>query len=120
MQSFKDAGLDSLGAVELRNALSESFNMELPASLAFDYPTSAALIAYLMAFFDDDNNAKETSVDNTTGLSAAGSHFYSAHLDVIGIVQPKKRITDVLGISCFLPKPAGKALSQTYVESVPY
>ena len=120
MQSFKDAGLDSLGAVEMRNALSESFNMELPASLAFDYPTSAALIAYLMAFFDDGNNAKETSVNHTIRPPSAGSHFHSTLSDVIGIVPPKKRITDVIGISCCLPKPAGKALPQTYVESVPW
>lgn len=37
------AGLDSLAAVELRNAVSSRFGISLPATLAFDYPTLDAL-----------------------------------------------------------------------------
>ena len=43
-----EAGLDSLGAVELRNALSARFG-DLPATLVFDYPTVDALSTYLAA-----------------------------------------------------------------------
>lgn len=42
-----EAGLDSLGAVELRNALGARFGMELPATLVFDNPSVSALAHYL-------------------------------------------------------------------------
>lgn len=44
---LRELGLDSLGAVELRNALSRSLECTLPATLAFDHPTLNALADYL-------------------------------------------------------------------------
>ena len=38
------AGLDSLGAVELRNGISAKFGISMPATVAFDYPTIQARI----------------------------------------------------------------------------
>ena len=45
-----EAGLDSLGAVELRAALSAAFGVELPATLIFDYPSVSALSRHLATF----------------------------------------------------------------------
>ena len=42
-----EAGLDSLSAVELRNKLAAHFDMELPATLMFDYPSVAALATFI-------------------------------------------------------------------------
>ena len=42
-----DIGLDSLMAVELRNALSRAFERSLPATLLFDYPSIKTVSSYL-------------------------------------------------------------------------
>jgi acyl carrier protein len=50
MNCHLQAGLDSLGAVDLRNSLSSAFGTDaLPATLAFDYPTVAALAQLLLS-----------------------------------------------------------------------
>ena len=44
-----EAGLDSLGAVELRSALGAKFGIEMPATLTFDHPSITALAAHVSA-----------------------------------------------------------------------
>jgi NADPH:quinone reductase-like Zn-dependent oxidoreductase/acyl carrier protein len=59
---LRDAGLDSLSAIELRNALSVATGMSLPATLAFDHPTVAAICRYLLAELKLDTEAARTSL----------------------------------------------------------
>jgi acyl carrier protein len=46
-QGLRDAGLDSLMALELKNRLQDDVGRSLPATLAFDFPTIAALTHFL-------------------------------------------------------------------------
>lgn len=48
------AGLDSLGIVELKNAITAQFGVVLPATVALDYPT-------LQVHVPPDNNAGSAS-----------------------------------------------------------
>lgn len=43
-----EAGLDSIGAVEMRNAVNEKYGVELPATIMFDYPTIGDLAHYMV------------------------------------------------------------------------
>jgi acyl carrier protein len=48
-EAFHDLGLDSLMAVELRNSLASSLDMQLSPTLVLDYPTLRTLTGFLLA-----------------------------------------------------------------------
>jgi short-subunit dehydrogenase/acyl carrier protein len=47
-RSFRELGFDSLAAVDLRNRLATVTGLQLPATMAFDYPTLDALTNYIL------------------------------------------------------------------------
>jgi len=46
-QPLMEAGIDSLGATELQQQLADTFSVELPSTLVFDYPTVDAMSEFL-------------------------------------------------------------------------
>ncbi|GFJ85362.1 type I polyketide synthase [Phytohabitans houttuyneae] len=61
-KAFRDLGIDSLTAVELRNQLTAVTALALPAGLVFDYPTPRALAEYLLSALLGDGRLAEGPV----------------------------------------------------------
>lgn len=69
-----EAGLDSLGAVELRNRLSARLDerVELPETLIFDFPTLRQIEAHLSSRVQPEASARAPSKTSlSTGIGAA-------------------------------------------------
>ena len=66
--ALMDVGLDSLGAVELRNALSQQFELELPATVTFDYPTVAAISAFISSLLGEPVSEARAEYRSVVGL----------------------------------------------------
>ncbi|BCB79293.1 hypothetical protein Pflav_057030 [Phytohabitans flavus] len=64
-KAFRDLGIDSLTAVELRNQLTAVTALALPAGLVFDYPTPRALAEYLLAALLGEGRLAERPVAAT-------------------------------------------------------
>jgi len=76
-QGLMQAGLDSLGAVELRNALEGRLGVELSPTLVFDYPTPSALSAHLAELMgnslDDGERSTGPVIRGPAGSTALAS-----------------------------------------------
>ena len=83
-----EAGLDSLGAVELKNAIDTTVGIELPGTLVFDYPSVTAMVDYIDgAFYTSIDDAEEIDAATAGGLatSAAASSDGVCRMSVLAV-----------------------------------
>ncbi|WP_189307858.1 type I polyketide synthase, partial [Streptomyces cinerochromogenes] len=79
-RAFKDAGFDSLTAVELRNRLANATGLTLPSAVVFDYPKPTALAEHLRARLVGDSRpdapaATATASDEPIAIVAMACRF---------------------------------------------
>lgn len=110
------AGLDSLGSVELRNALASQFGLELPATAVFDHPSVAALAAFIAqqlqarergAAADGSGWDSSSGSDGELDLSPS-SGMLGLHCSGVA-AHPWDLTTDLLGVGCLYPGAAPAA-----------
>jgi acyl carrier protein len=69
--TFNDLGFDSLAAVEFRNRLGQAVGLKLPATLVFDYPTTAAVATYVRSKVSAEGTARPAVDEQLDKLEAA-------------------------------------------------
>lgn len=74
-QPLMDVGLDSLGAVELRDAAAAAFDIQLPATAALDHPTLESLAALVAARLAAAAAAAENTVPDGSAAGVSDEEY---------------------------------------------
>ena len=103
MQPLMDAGLDSLGTVELRSSLSSRFSLDLPATVIFNHPSADALAMFIAKQLHPGGILH---ADDSSGLEhyqSAVDAFHSVDMADQHHVISARAMTKVTGVSCRFP-----------------
>ena len=96
-----EAGLDSLGAVELRNAISGHFQLDVPATLTFDYPSLASMAGFLAPQLGAAAGSAAAGIRQATMLDV---HSDAASLGGgQGGLAGRASATGIVGMACRYP-----------------
>ncbi|MGW7276300.1 type I polyketide synthase [Streptomyces sp. NPDC054864] len=95
--AFKELGIDSLTALELRNKLAAKTGLKLPATLTFDYPNPAALAQFLHAgLTPESGGTAQTPADHLAKeIEGLGARLEDAFLGLAA--EDQATISTLLG-----------------------
>ena len=63
-QPFMEAGLNSLGAIDLRNALTSRFSIDLPSTATFNFPTIATMSQHIADYIESAQAVAFTQLED--------------------------------------------------------
>ncbi|MEV6118886.1 type I polyketide synthase, partial [Streptomyces sp. NPDC052109] len=93
-RTFAELGVDSLAAVELRNRLSETTGIRLPAAVVFEYATPVALAAHLHASLSAADGTRDVSP--LAGLDQLEEALADAEPGAVDQAKLRMRLTALL------------------------
>ncbi|MGW4496991.1 SDR family NAD(P)-dependent oxidoreductase, partial [Streptomyces sp. NPDC004376] len=96
---FKEFGLDSVTAVELRNRLNLETSLKLQATVAFDYPSAEALARYIQEELLGSSESAEADLiaENLGRLESAMADISAEELEASGIAGRVRNLAAKLG-----------------------
>ena len=96
--------------MELRNALQDSFSVDLPATLALDYPTAAAIAAHIASLLPQSLSPAVAAAHATAETHRLAGGQMQRRMAVTQRQHPRMPVTSVIvGLSARFPGPASDA-----------
>lgn len=111
-QPLMEAGLDSIGAVELRNAVQDAFGVELPATVTYDYPTVDALAGFILTSTASSQRRLATQFASTVSTITSLKQF-----DRVQSGPPLSAVTGWAGVAASTSHHAGTTLAERFFSS---